>query len=248
VRFGVVTDAHANLPALAAALVALDAEQCDFVVHTGDAIGIGPHPAECLDLLLNRGVALVMGNHDSYFAFGLADWPYSEGELAHQRWVHEQLDPSLRAIVAAWPWEITREVEGRIVLFTHYGRRRDASSAPADHDTTVAELDSRWAPPGRNTTIADLDSMFSERRADIVFFGHDHQPLDGVGSRRYVNPGSLGCNGVPEARAAVAELHLGAIQIRHLAVEYDDSSVFEDLEAREVPDRALIRRLFLSRA
>ncbi len=46
------SNAHANLPALEAALAALDAEGCEFVVHTGDAIGIGPHPAECLDLLL----------------------------------------------------------------------------------------------------------------------------------------------------------------------------------------------------
>ena len=169
-------------------------------------------------------------------------------QLAHQRWVHEQIDPSLRAVVAAWPWELTRDVDGRMVLFTHYGRKRDGASAPAGRHRTVAALDSRWAPPGHHTTIADLDSMFSGSDADIVFFGHDHQPLDAVGSRRYVNPGSLGCNGVAEARAAIAEIELGAIRIRHVSVEYDDAAVFNDLEARNVPERELIRRLFLSRA
>jgi predicted phosphodiesterase len=248
VRFGILTDAHANLPALTAALEALNAERCDFIVHTGDAIGIGPHPAECLDRLLAGGVELVMGNHDSYFAFGLKGWPYSEGELAHQRWVHEQIDPSLRAVVATWPWQVAREVNGQIVLFTHYGRDGDGPMSPLDQDSTIADLDSRWAYPGRRTTIPDLDSMFSESEADIVFFGHDHQPLDGVGSRRYVNPGSLGCNLIPEARAAIAEFGGGAVHVRHLAVGYDDASVFEDLEARDVPDREQIRRLFLSRA
>ena len=241
-----MSDAHANLPALTAALAALDAEQCDFVVHTGDAIGIGPHPAECLDLLLGRGVQMVMGNHDSYFAFGLADWPYSAGELAHQKWVHEQIDPSLRAVVAAWPWEIRTAVEGHNVVFTHYGRRQGTFAHPT-YGTSIAELDSRWAPPGINTTIADLDAMFSESAADVVFFGHDHQSLDGVASRRYVNPGSLGCGTTAEAGAAVAEAEPDGISIRRLSVEYDDRSVFEDLESREVPERDLIRRLFLSR-
>lgn len=90
--------------------------------------------------------------------------------------------------------------------------------------------------------------MFSGSDADLVFFGHDHQALDGVGARRCVNPGSLGCNGAAVARAAIVDIGAGAFQVRHLAVEYDDASVFEDLEARDVPDRELIRRLFLPRA
>jgi predicted MPP superfamily phosphohydrolase len=48
----VMTDAHANLPALQAALAAIQAEGYDLIVHTGDAIAIRPRPAETLDLLL----------------------------------------------------------------------------------------------------------------------------------------------------------------------------------------------------
>jgi predicted phosphodiesterase len=74
VRIGVITDAHANLPALTAVLHALDTEGCDVIVHCGDAIGIGPHPAEVLTTLLERdGVHLLMGNHDAWFAHGLPE-------------------------------------------------------------------------------------------------------------------------------------------------------------------------------
>jgi protein phosphatase len=52
-KIAVMTDVHANLPALAAALDAIRREGCEALFHTGDAIGIGPYPAECLDLLLN---------------------------------------------------------------------------------------------------------------------------------------------------------------------------------------------------
>ena len=111
-RIAVITDAHANLPALDAALAAIRGDGASAVYHTGDAIGIGPFPAEVLDRLLHEpGMRSVMGNHDAWFAFGLLcprpAW-MGEGELAHQRWVHAQLDPALRPAVAAWPWVIER--------------------------------------------------------------------------------------------------------------------------------------------
>lgn len=232
VRVGVLTDVHGNLPALKAGLAVLASERCDLVVHTGDAIGIGPHPAECLDLLLRCEVALVMGNHDAYFAFGLDGWRYGAEELAHQRWVHEQLDPALRPIVAAWPWEISQLLGGYTVLFTHYGRNADRS----------------FAPPGRHTTAGDLDTMFRERAAGLVLFGHDHDALDVVGDRRYVNPGSAGCHVKAEVRCVIIEIgESDVVRIRHFSAPYDDASVFEDLERRNVPARDFIRNVFLRR-
>jgi predicted phosphodiesterase len=68
----VMTDAHANLPALQAALAAIQAEGYDQLVHTGDAIAIGPYPAESLDLLLaTPNIRFTKGNHDQWFAEGL---------------------------------------------------------------------------------------------------------------------------------------------------------------------------------
>lgn len=48
----VFSDVHANLPALEAALERIRYEGYDLLLHLGDAIGIGPQPAECLELLL----------------------------------------------------------------------------------------------------------------------------------------------------------------------------------------------------
>jgi hypothetical protein len=105
-RIAVFTDVHANLPALDAALAEIDRLGVDATYHTGDAIGIGPFPAECLDRLLSRpSTQFLMGNHDAWFAFGLPDeslpgMPPDERE--HQLWVHEQLDPALKPVVAVW--------------------------------------------------------------------------------------------------------------------------------------------------
>jgi hypothetical protein len=72
-RIAGIIDAHANLSALDAALTAIRAGGADAVYHTGDAIGLGPFPAEVLDRLLHEpGMRSVMGNHDAWIAFGLS--------------------------------------------------------------------------------------------------------------------------------------------------------------------------------
>ena len=176
-RLAVLTDVHANLPALQAVLAAIADEGCDAIIHTGDAIGLGPHPAECLDLLLASGAVLLLGNHDAHFAFGEADRPYDADGLAHHRWTQDQLDPALREVVAAWPWElwIPREIAGQWLLFTHYGRTGGRFVQPP--------------PMGVTTSVAELDEVFDGTAAEVVFYGHDHGAFDGSGDRRYVNPG-----------------------------------------------------------
>lgn len=103
-RIGVITDAHANLPALEAALAAMDYAGCEWIVHTGDAIGIGPHPREVLERLLDLpNATLLMGNHDQVFGQRLVDDPpgwLHEPELGHHRWVNGQLDEAWRPLVA----------------------------------------------------------------------------------------------------------------------------------------------------
>ena len=103
-RIAVITDVHANLLALEAALHAIQAEGYDALFHTGDAIAIGPYPAECLDLLLSTpNIQFVSGNHETYFVEGLPSpqpaW-MSDGEVAHQQWTHAQLDPQMRLVLA----------------------------------------------------------------------------------------------------------------------------------------------------
>lgn len=179
-KIAVMSDEHANLPALQVALEAIRQEGCDAVYHTGDAIAIGPHPAETLDLLLNTpGIHLLMGNHDSWFVHGLPmpqpSW-MSDGEVTHQHWVHSRLDPALRSAIAQWPYVIQEEFEGVRLTFMHY--------APAD---TAAG----FAPVLRDPTADDLDGMFAPYRADVVLYGHTHRASEVVGQARYVDLGSL---------------------------------------------------------
>lgn len=237
-RIAVITDAHANLPALDAALAAIRADGVAAVYHTGDAIGIGPFPAEVLDRLLHEpGMRFVIGNHDAWFAFGLPHprppW-MGEGELAHQHWVHAQLDPALRPVVAAWPWVTEEDIGGVPVAFLHYA---------------LDETGRGFAAPVPDPDPAAMDRLFGPRRARLVFYGHMHYPrpvpLEVDGRARYINPGALGCSPEPLARYALLDVDReGAYRLAFRAVPYDTGPLFNAFEEREVPERAFIMATF----
>lgn len=63
-KTAVISDIHANLPALETVLDAVDEAGTDEIWCLGDAIGYGASPNQCLELLAERCDALLLGNHD----------------------------------------------------------------------------------------------------------------------------------------------------------------------------------------
>ncbi len=187
---GVIADAHANLPATRAALDALRAAGCEeMIVHVGDAVGIGPHPAEVVSLLIEEDVRYLMGNHDEWSAFGLPSlvpaW-MSPGEAKHQQWTSGQLSEALRERMTSWPYELAVRLGTCVVGLLHYARRPNGAF---DHILKVPAAD-------------ELRRLYDGVPGDVVVFGHDHRACDLIaGGRRFLNPGSLGCHDKAAARA-----------------------------------------------
>ena len=65
-RIAVLSDIHANLPALQAVLRDVADAGAERLVFGGDTVGYGAHPKECLDLVRRLGGESVFGNHDHY--------------------------------------------------------------------------------------------------------------------------------------------------------------------------------------
>ncbi len=59
---GLISDVHANLPALQAVLDKL--ENCDEIYCCGDIVGYYPYPNEVIEMLRDYEINSVLGNHD----------------------------------------------------------------------------------------------------------------------------------------------------------------------------------------
>src|SRR3954470_2932538 len=72
-RVAVITDIHANLPALRSALARIDELGIERVYCGGDLVGYGPHPNEVCALIEERRIPTIFGNYDYAIARDLHD-------------------------------------------------------------------------------------------------------------------------------------------------------------------------------
>lgn len=256
-RIGIITDAHANLPALEAVLRVFRDERCDLIVHTGDAVGVGPHPREVVETLVALPNAqLLMGNHDEYAVQGPAHSHMANmdpEERSHHAWVRDQLDDDLIDEMAHWPLSFEMLGSGTLVRFCHYARTADSSNfapilrnaAPSDYDRLFQQEDMReriWSQYDKPQP--EYIRRFGSTPA-LVFHGHDHPRSVVHGESTYVIPGALGVWHFPLASYAILTLSDEEIpDLRLDAVPYDGASVLRDLELRQVPARDLLLEFY----
>ncbi len=63
-RLAILSDPHSNLEALTQVLNDVDTQRCDSILCLGDLVGYGPQPQECCDLVRERDVIFIQGNHE----------------------------------------------------------------------------------------------------------------------------------------------------------------------------------------
>ena len=215
-KIGVISDVHGNLAALNAILRLLDGEKCDEIIHTGDAVSIGPNSFECLQLLLSRkDVTMTLGNHDRDFAQNhTAVRNLSHVPAEHKVQVFATLTEEQRQVVSKFPLFVTRNCGKSTLVFAHYAFVQPWTSLD---DYPFKPLLTEPTAEGFDEIFASLDGM----NCDAVFFGHKHEPCDIVGKRLYVDVGSVGCHPDPVARGIVIEYDEHSWSYRRVYAPYD---------------------------
>jgi predicted phosphodiesterase len=109
IRLALISDIHANLPALEAVAADVQARRPDAVYVLGDMVNGCPWPGEVLDLLDSLGWPVLMGNHDD--AVLQLGTPRMETRYADRRryaplwWTRERLGESHLCWLAQAPLE-----------------------------------------------------------------------------------------------------------------------------------------------
>lgn len=90
-RVAVISDIHANLPALEAVLGAIDGAGVEEIWCLGDVLGYGAEPDECADLVRERCAICLVGNHDLAVLGGLDVAAFSEAAAEAVAWTRENV-------------------------------------------------------------------------------------------------------------------------------------------------------------
>ena len=223
-KVGLVSDVHANLPALEAVLD--DMPPVDAVVCAGDVIGYNPWPAECLERVRSVAAATVRGNHDR-----TVDTPerYRANRMAEAGLEHAKR--TLSADGLEWLRSLPRATsvaDDYLLVHSHPApEREDAYVYPHEF-------------PALDRYLDDFDDEYGG--LDGVVLGHTHvQGAESVGGRLVVNPGSVGQprDGDPDAAYAVLDADAGEVDLHR--VPYDIDRVAAAVDDAGLPERTAAR-------
>lgn len=222
-RLAIVSDVHGNLAALEAVVEDLRQVGPDLVVHGGDLVFNGPHPAECLDVIRELGWPGIAGNTDQ--ALWTLPKTLSESSVRAFEVIGAATSTMLGAERVAWLETLPLEWRDRErVALVH--------AVPGD----------TWKVVAPDASDAELRQVYGPLEADLAVYCHIHRPyVRTLGDFTVANSGSVGMPFDGDARAAYLLVEDGRPTVRRVA--YDLERHIAGLERSGYPtSRWLIER------
>jgi predicted phosphodiesterase len=236
-RLVLLSDVHANLPALETVLADLERRAPDApVYHLGDLVGYAPWPDEVVSLLAERGIPGVAGNYDSTVA---ADYTHCgcryedprQEELSHLsfRWTLEHAGDATKRRLGALPFRLDLRPLG--------GHAGGPTVTLVHGNPTLNTF--YWTEDRSDDFNRKMARQAGARAGDVVAFGHTHQPwhrtVEGI---HFVNTGSVGRpkDGDPRAGYVVLDLTERGTEVEFVRVAYDVERAAKGISESGLPD------------
>jgi putative phosphoesterase len=224
----VITDIHANLPALHAALARIDEFGIERIYCGGDLVGYGPHPNEVVSLIAEREIPTIYGNYDYAIARELEDCGCAyitphDRELGQRSvaWTLEHTDQASKGFMRELPFDMRLRVGSTDVHLVHGSPRKVNEYLFEDKPASLYE----------RLAAAETDK--------VLVFGHTHKPwVHTYGGVRFVNCGSVGKpkDGDPRGAFAILSATAAGVEVTIERVEYDAAAVAREVAAAGLPE------------
>jgi putative phosphoesterase len=223
----IITDVHANLPALEAALARIAELGVERVYCGGDLVGYGPHPNEVCALIAERGIPTIYGNYDHAIAreeedCGCAYVTPHDRELGQLSvaWTLANTAPAAKELMRGLPFDLRFAVASVRVHLVHGSPRKVNEYLFEDKPASLYE----------RLAAAESDAL--------LVFGHTHKPwVRDYGGVRFVNCGSVGKpkDGDPRGAFALLTPAERGVEVTIERVPYDVDRVASEVRAAGLP-------------
>lgn len=230
-KIAVLSDIHANYPALLAVAADLERWHPDLVVINGDLVNRGPKPAECLQFVLERaarvGWRLIRGNHEDYVILHSgSDAPVSGPALEVHRashWTYMKLGMDVRALRAMPEHHQITDPDGKMAHFVHGSilGMRDGIYPETSDQQLRKKIGLKTKPDANDHQLA------------MFVVGHTHRALvRHIDQVLVVNAGSVGLPFDLNPQAGYARLtwRSNRWEAEIIRLEYDRAQAVRDFE------------------
>ena len=235
-RYALISDLHANLPALGAVDTDIAGTDAGATYHLGDLVGYAPWPDESVALIAERGIAGVAGNYDStvatdYKHCGCRYEDPRQEELSHVSydWTRRHVSPRTKAFLGGLPFRIDLLPDGGHLA----GPRVVLVHATPTLNTVY------WSEDRPDEFCLRMAAHAGLKPGDVIAFGHTHVPwhreVDGI---HFLNTGSVGRpkDGDWRAGYVLLEVAKGRVSVEFRRVEYDLDEAVRGIRASDLPD------------
>lgn len=233
-RYALISDIHANLPALRAVLADLGQRGVDATYHLGDLVGYAPWPNETVEMLRDAGIVGIGGNYDStvgldYKHCGCKYEDPKQEEQSHEsfEWTKAHTSPAVKRYLAGLPFRIDLKPLG--------GHAAGPTVVLVHGTPTLNTL--YWTEDRPDTFCTKMAQLAGLKAGDVIAFGHTHKPwtreVEGI---HFVNTGSVGRPKDGDWRAGYVILEMAARPTVELVrVEYDLDAAMAAIRASDLP-------------
>jgi putative phosphoesterase len=217
-RILLIADIHGNYEALQKILKIPH----DRAICLGDIVDYGPDPDKCIDILCEKAIPTIRGNHDNAVAFKVdcqCGYKYKHLSIATREYTWEILDRSGIEYLQKLPLLIREEIDGKRLYLTHGSPRSMFEYIkPETQDEEIRKM---------------IDESTEPLGADFLVIGHSHIPMNRkLGNLTIINPGSVGQPRDGDTRASCAVFDTENGKIEHLRLDYDIDSVCAKIKER----------------
>jgi predicted phosphodiesterase len=236
-KYALISDVHANLPALEAVLMDIDGRSdVTATYHLGDLVGYSPWPNEVVTLLRQRAIAGIAGNYDSttgtdYKHCGCKYENPEQEALSHLSydWTRAHVSPETKRFLAGLPF--------RLDLWSMGGHISGGPRVILVHGTPILNT-LYWTEDRPDSFCTQMAGTAGAKPGDLIAFGHTHKPwhraVEGV---HFLNTGSVGKPKDGHWRAGYVLLSIGEGEPKpeFIRVDYDIERAMKGITDSELP-------------
>ena len=234
-KYGILSDIHANLEALTSVLEDARAAGVKRFICLGDIVGYNANPSECLDIIRGLSCAVVKGNHDAYASGDEIPEGVNGRARESLEWTRKKLSPEQLEWLEGLP------MQRRI----------------GDLEIVHASM---YEPENWHYVVNGIEAIlhFHFQQAQVCFYGHIHQQIYFSTEERrtnrdfekfsiegddqfFINVGSVGQPRSDDKRAEYVIYDTKEKSIEPRKVEYDIDEACRKIREAGLPEHNALR-------